>query len=422
MENTLKPQKRISQKIAEFLFTLYMITLYIFVDREETVMISKVVFVIFAVFTVISVLRSKSIHIGKNVMTVYIAFTWMFATVFWAQNEHDASVMMKTMWQLFIQFFLTYNLFAKQTDAHDHLLRSLYISGIVLIGYSMYVYGFSEVISAMSGESNVRFGAKINQENTFGMMNATTVLVAFYYFLYKRRFKIFHAVAVAVSFIFAMSSGSRKALLMVLAGALIMVYKKYGWKKIYQIVAVVAILAVIFSATMKLPMFDTISSRMGSATEMVTGEGTGDSSARARINMIVKGWEVFKDRIVAGYGANNYKNVTKFKTYAHNNFIEILVNFGLFGFALYYLIYFYGFKNLWKAKNDAGKALFSIFFVRFVMEIAMVTYYGKIHWVMMAFYLISTEKILKENKLTEETNDTEVSALPDGTWKETKIG
>ena len=133
MENTLKPQKRISQKIAEFLFTLYMITLYIFVDREETVMISKVVFVIFAVFTVISVLRSKSIHIGKNVMTVYIAFTWMFATVFWAQNEHDASVMMKTMWQLFIQFFLTYNLFAKQSDAHDHLLRSLYISGILSV-------------------------------------------------------------------------------------------------------------------------------------------------------------------------------------------------------------------------------------------------------------------------------------------------
>ena len=101
MENTIKPQKRISQKIAEFMFTLYMITLYIFVDREETVMISKTVFVIFAVFTVIAVLRSKSIHIGKNVMAVYIAFTWMFATIFWAQNGHDATVMMKTMWQLF---------------------------------------------------------------------------------------------------------------------------------------------------------------------------------------------------------------------------------------------------------------------------------------------------------------------------------
>lgn len=422
MENALKPQKRISQKIAEFMFTLYMITLYIFVDREETVMISKTVFVIFAVFTVISVLRSKSIHIGKNVMTVYIAFTWMFATVFWAQNEHDASVMMKTMWQLFIQFFLTYNLFAKQTDAHDHLLRSLYISGIVLIGYSMYVYGFSEVISAMSGEGAVRLGAEINQENAFGIMNATTVLVAFYYFLYKRKFKIFHVIAVVVSFIFAMSSGSRKALLMVLAGALIMVYKKYGWKKLYKIVAVVAILAVAFSAAMKLPMFDTISSRMESATEVVSGEGTGDASARTRLKMIANGWEVFKDRIVTGYGANNYKNVTKFRTYSHNNFIEILVNFGLFGFVLYYLIYFYGFKNLWKAKNDAGKALFSIFFVRFVMEIAMVTYYGKIHWVMMAFYLISTEKILEDRKLTEKTNDVELSALPDGTWTEEKIG
>lgn len=407
MENTIKPQKRISQKIAEFMFTLYMITLYIFVDREETVMISKTVFVIFAVFTVIAVLRSKSIHIGKNVMAVYIAFTWMFATIFWAQNGHDATVMMKTMWQLFIQFFLAYNLFAKQSDAHDSLLRSLYISGLVLIGYSIYVYGLSDVISAMAGDGTVRFGAEINQENSFGMMNATTVLVAFYYFLYKRKFKIFHTVTVVVSFIFAMSSGSRKALLMILGGALIMVYKKYGWKKLYKIVAVVAILAVVFSSAMKLPIFETISSRMESATEVVTGEGQGDSSTRSRLNMIVGGLEVFKDRIVAGYGANNYKNVTRFKTYAHNNFIEILVNFGLFGFILYYLVYFYGFKNLWKTQNDAGKALFAIFIVRFVMELAMVTYYGKIHWVMMAFYLISIEKNLNENKSPEEYSGAE---------------
>ncbi len=376
----------------------------------------------FAVFTVIAVLRSKSIHIGKNVMAVYIAFTWMFATVFWAKNEHDAALMMKTMWQLFIQFFLAYNLFAKQSDAHDSLLRSLYISGLVLIGYSIYVYGLSDVISAMAGDGTVRFGAEINQENIFGMYNATTVLVAFYYFLYKRKFKIFHAVAAAGSFVFAMSSGSRKALLMILGGALIMVYKKYGWKKLYKIVAVVAILAVIFSAVMKLPMFETISSRMESVTEVVTGEGQGDTSARKRLSMIVEGWDVFKDRVVIGFGANNYKNVTRFRTYSHNNFIEILVNFGLFGFVLYYLIYFYGFKNLWKAKNDAGKALFSIFFVRFAMEIAMVTYYGKIHWVMMAFYLISAERILNEKKLTEEKNDTELSVLPDGTCKESKIG
>ncbi len=347
-------------------------------------------------------------------MSVYIAFTWMFATVFWAENTHDATVMMKTMWQLFIQFFLVYNLFVKQPDAHEHLLRSLYISGLVLIGYSIYVYGFMDVINTMSGENFVRLGREINQANTFGMMHATTVMVAFYYFLYKRKFKMLHAATVIVSFLFAMSSGSRKALLMIVAGVLLMVYKKYGWRKLYKIVAVVAILIVTFSMAMKLPMFDTITTRMENATEIVTGEGMGDSSARTRKNMIITGWEVFKDRIVVGYGANNYRNVTRFRTYAHNNFIEILVDFGLIGFILYYLTYFFAFKNLWSAKEDAGKALCCIFLVRFMMEIAMVTYYGKIHWVMMAFCLISVEKALAEKKLSQEEADTEIPDLEEG--------
>lgn len=391
MENTIKPQKIISQRIAEFMFMLYVITLYIFVDREETVMISKTVFVIFAAFTVVAVLRSRSIHIGKNVMSVYIAFTWMFATVFWAQSAHDATVTMKTMWQLFIQFFLVYNLFVKQEDAYDQLLKSLYVAGIVLIGYSTYVYGFSEIISAMTGTDAVRLGAEINQSNSFGMMNSTTVMVAFYYLLYKSRFKLFHVAAIVSSFVLAMASGSRKALLMVCIGLLIMVFKKYGWRKLYKFIAIGVVLIVVLTMVMKLPMFENITERMEGIKSLVKGE-VGDASAETRMEMIKDGWNVFKDRIVIGFGANNYKNVTRFRTYSHNNFIEVLVDFGLVGFALYYLIYFRSFKNLWKSQTDAGKALFSIFLIRFLMEIAMVTYYSKLHWVLTAFYLISIEK------------------------------
>ena len=402
MENSVKPKKLISQRIAEFFFTLYLITLYIFVDREETVIISKLVFILFAAFTTIAVLRSRSIHIGKNVMCVYLAFTWMFATVFWARNEHDATIMSKTMWQLFIQFFLTYNLFVKQSDAHEHLLRSLYVSGLVLIGYSLYVYGFSEIINAMMGDESVRLGTEINQQNSFGMMNATTVMVAFYNFLYKRRFKLFHVAVMASSFVLAMSSGSRKALLMMCVGILIMVVKKYGWKKLYKLVIVATLIIVAFTAVMKLPIFETVVKRMEGINNLIKGDG-GDASAKARMEMIVDGWNVFKDRIVIGFGANNYKNVTRFKTYSHNNFIEVLVDFGLVGFALYYLIYFRSFKNLWRSQTDASKALFSIFLVRFLMEVALVTYYSKLHWVVMAFYLISIEKapITKKPELEE---------------------
>ena len=405
MENSIKPQKLLSQRIAEFLFTIYLITLYIFVDREETVIISKAVFVVFAAFTVIAVLRSRSIHIGKNVMSVYIAFTWMFATIFWAQDEYDATVMMKTMWQLFIQFFLIYNLFVKQKNAHEYLLKSLYIAGLVLIGYSLYIYGFSEIFEMMTSESGVRLGKEINQENSFGMMNATTVMVAFYYLLYKKRFKLFHMATIVSSFVLAMASGSRKALIIVCGGVIIMICKKYGWKKLYKVFVTMVVLVPLFMIIIELPMFETIKSRMESFGQIVTGEGAGDSSARVRMEMIADGWDTFKERLVIGFGANNYKSVTRFRTYSHNNFIEILVDFGLLGFALYYFVYINCFKNLWKAQSDDRKALFSIFLMRFMMEIAMVTYYDKLHWVLVAFYLIGmSDEKHSEKEITQEDN------------------
>lgn len=401
MENTIKPQKIISQKIAEVLFILYMITLYIFEDKEKTVMISKIVFVIFAIFTVIAVLRSRSIHIGKNVMVVYVAFTWMFATVFWARNEHDASIMMKTMWQLFILFFLTYNLFCKQPDAHDTILKALYISGIVLIIYSIYIYGFVDVIGKLASNTKVRLGREINQANTFGMMNATTVIVAFYYLFHRKRFKIFHILVMSVSFIYAMSSGSRKALLMICIGVLFLLFKKYGIKKLYKFIIIGLLLVVAFVMLIRLPMFELIKNRMEQFVEVITEKGKGDASAKARLQMITEGWKIFKDRILVGYGANNYRIVSTHNTYAHNNFIEILVNFGLVGFFLYYSVYFMAFKNLRTSKTNAEKALLSIFVVRFLMEIAMVTYYDKIHWILIAFFLISSQD-KKLQKKSEE--------------------
>lgn len=387
MENTLK-KKSFFQKMAEFFFAIYLITLYIFVDRGETVIISQIAFIIFAGLTALVILQKKRIHFGKNVMIVYLAFTWIFATYFWAQNEYVAYITIKTMWQLFLLFFLVYNLFCEEGNAHEYLIKCLYIAGITLLGYAVYTYGLSEVIEMMTGSRNVRLGGEINQANLFGMMNATTCIIAFYYLFYRRRFKVFHIAVLALAFLFAMSSGSRKALLIVCIGALFLIYKKYGIRQVYKVIVIVSILSVVFIGAIQLPVFETINYRMEQLVKQFSGESGGDTSSQIRTNMITDGWNLYKDRILTGFGINNYRIVSRYGTYAHNNFIEILVDTGLIGFILYYLIYWNALKNLWNMKSDAGKALFCVFLVRLMMEVAMVTYYDKLHWVLLAFFLI----------------------------------
>ncbi len=390
------------QRLAEFLFIIYLVTLYIFVDRDETLVYSNIAFLLFAGCTVLALLNRKRIYIGKNMMTVYLVFTWMYTTTFWASNSYLAGERMKTMWLLFLLLFLTYNLFYEKEDAHAYLLKGLYTAGIALIIYSLKIYGVSGAIEMMSGESGIRLGTEINQENIFGMMNATTIVIAFYYLLYKKTHKLFHILVISGAFLFAMSSGSRKALLMMCIGVLFLIYKRYGIKKLYKVILVGAVVTILFMAIIKLPMFDLIRGRMETTMGSFTGETTGDSSQRLRSKMIDIGWKLFKERMFIGYGANNFSFVSGLWTYSHNNFIEMLVNFGIIGFILYYSVYLIGIKSLWKQQNDASQTLLIILLVRTIMEIAFITYYSKEQWIILAFSMIGCGAMKKPNKNTEE--------------------
>ena len=108
MENPIKIKEKKSffQRMAEIAFMIYMVTLYIFVDRGESLIISQLAFIAYMGFTVLVILQRQRVHIGKDVLIIYLAFTWIFASYFWAVNQFYAWEKIKTMWKLFLMFFL----------------------------------------------------------------------------------------------------------------------------------------------------------------------------------------------------------------------------------------------------------------------------------------------------------------------------
>ena len=75
----------------------------------------------------------------------------------------------------------------------------------------------------------------------------------------------------------------------------------------------------------------------------ITKIGLSDSSTITRLNLISRGMKFFKERPWTGYGLNNFYVLNHLLTgslyYAHNNYVELLVDCGIIGTTLYYSLH-----------------------------------------------------------------------------------
>lgn len=79
-----------------------------------------------------------------------------------------------------------------------------------------------------------------------------------------------------------------------------------------------------------------------------------DGSTYTRIQLVDFGKEIFAQRPWLGYGVCNFRAVYlsyfpgRHALYAHNNYIELLVDLGIVGLVLYYIFYIYLIVRLFK--------------------------------------------------------------------------
>ena len=206
----------------------------------------------------------------------------------------------------------------------------------------------------------------------------------------------------AIGLLCALSSGSRKALLIIALGLMLLYIVSYGWRAAYRIIIPVLGLGLFYVVANDYIEGSSVFNRFDSFINLFTGEGKVDSSTLIRQQMIEFGLISFLNRPLHGYGLNNfsvlYINYSGAATYAHNNYVEILVSIGLIGFFLYYWLYgviLFNFRYLLKLKKHLTKennlmysVLFCLLLINLLMDFASVSYYEKMTYVyMVLFYL-----------------------------------
>ena len=104
-----------------------------------------------------------------------------------------------------------------------------------------------------------------------------------------------------------------------------------------------------------------------------------------RIDYIKYGIEQFKKNPIFGNGF--FSSVYYLGTYTHNNFIELLINNGIVGLALYYIPHIVMLIRAIKIGGKDKKAssfIFMLFASLMICDIGVITYYDRFIWILIA--------------------------------------
>lgn len=193
-------------------------------------------------------------------------------------------------------------------------------------------------------------------------------------------------------------SASRKAIMMVLFAAAVYVLLKSrgnGMKMLARLVVALLVVLTGYFLVMNVPfLYDMVGYRMESMViGFLGGEGS-DASTSTRMRLIEHGIEFFQMSPVVGHGGDNFSalDAAYYNAgsgyYAHNNFIEILTDYGVVGFCLYYWMYALLIAATVRQIRKASPfqlMVLALLVTLLVMEYGFVSYYDRFFQVFIAF-------------------------------------
>lgn len=374
--------------LAIFFLVLYILSLYTVVDNPDLINISRVLFILLVGIVCIELLFKKEIYFDKITIALLSFLIFCFASYFWAFDANIALRRGILLTQVIILFFIT----SQCIHTLKHI--GIVISGIAFSGVALFLYGLSlygmEYIyyAVLTGE---RLGGEISQINTMGRLASFSAIIFFALGVEKMHFCYF--VYMLFPLIMVLASASRAALGILLLSMVLIFLAKYILKNSYKILLILPLSIMVIYSILQLSIMDSIKLRffrlhLSFSGNEVDGDGT------LRINMVKWGWDWFIENPVWGYGIGNYGPLLYGKvglqTYAHNNFIELLVGVGIIGFLLYYLVYVYIFHSLYlllKDKAEYSVTMFVLFVTMVVAEVGYVSYTNKMTYVLLGIFL-----------------------------------
>lgn len=320
---------------------------------------------------------------------LYYFTIFCYFSRFWAWNEYLVVSYSKFLIPIMIFMVICVNYFIKIGSAKACLYAILF-SGLSLSIYAIVKNGGLSAYYAMAIREGNRVGNGGDMNvNAIGMTCAFSVVLLFYYAMFEKKYICY--IIAALPFMTAVATGSRKTIILIVLGVLILTLfsqkDRKGIVKHLRLLGLLLILFIVIRFILSLDIMATVNMRMENMIDGFFGKTTAlknNASSETRAKMIKVGWQQFKNTPFLGIGFGNSPELNwrmlGYYVYSHNDYIEHLVNGGVVSLFLYYsTIIYLAIKHIKLIKVNRKPELvmsFVIIIMYLVVGGACVTYYG----------------------------------------------
>lgn len=386
-------------KVFNIFFVAYVVCVFCFNDNSNALVFIYLTMIASCGMALVSLLnRGGGLKMKPELfmLVLYLAYGYIVSMKA-VYSVNVALTKTKTVALCIIPTLIMCHYFIERKNI-DVFPSALVIAGTVMSIYVVAKYGGFGEFYRQATKEGARLGGEIANENSIGMQAAYAVVICLWYMLQKRRY--YMGIFAVLPFVIAMSSGSRKALLVIVVGAVLLLFlgrekKSAATTKIAKITLGLFVLLIAAYFLTKLPIMNSVLERMRNLFNMFKG-GSGGRSADLRSRMIKAGVRAFPEHPWFGVGFANASFInyryTGYFVYLHNDFIEQLVNLGIFGFILYYgnILNIFR-KQFVMLKKGNTEVLLPLVFVCIVMFncIGYVAYTSKLTYVFFVYWISS---------------------------------
>ena len=279
--------------------------------------------------------------------------------------------------------------------AFSAINKSRFTLKIIIVAFLIFAFYFIIVYreQIIHFQIDNRIGDYFDNPNAVGSYFSLAFAASTYVaIIFEKKRDLFYLIPSVIFGLCGIFTGSRTFIVLIIVSVSTIVFIRFRTKKWLVLIAYASLIGIFFIA-INLPVFATLKLRVDQMLYTLFGIGNSkvDHSSVQRVLWQRYGYYLGSHNIVFGYGCEGFSIYSGIGTYSHSNFSEVLCNFGIVGFVLFYLCYLVPFFYCFNGKQKDRFVVF-VFVIYFLFKgFFGVSYYYKESYLIIALCMYLTK-------------------------------